>query len=287
MTEGGPPRGGIVGAIPARFASTRLPGKPLLEIGGKPMIEHVVRRVEAVRGLDRVVVLTDDERIFDAVRGFGAEVEMTPADCVSGTDRIAHAARGWDCRAVINIQGDEPLIEPEGVERLVALFGRGEGAAEPAGPSSPDEPDEPPRTVEMATLSAPLAPELLDDPNKVKVVRALDGSALYFSRAAIPYPRGAAAVAPRLHIGIYGYRRDVLLRLARLAPTPLEQSESLEQLRALENGIRIQVLEVDHAVHPGVDTADDLERVARLLAESASAASGPGVARGSSSSGDR
>lgn len=222
------------------------------------MIEHVVRRVQAVRGLDRVVVLTDDARIRDAVLAFGGEVEMTPAECASGTDRIAHAARHWDCRAVINIQGDEPLIEPEGVERLVALF------AEEAGEAG---------SIEMATLSAPLDPSMRDDPNKVKVVTAVGGDALYFSRAPIPYPRGAgprgdAGVAPRLHIGIYGYRRDVLLKLAALEPTPLEQTESLEQLRALENGIRIRVLAVDHPVHPGVDTPADLERVARLLSES-------------------
>ena len=243
---------GVVGAIPARYASSRLPGKPLRPIAGRPMIEHVVRRVERVPGLDRVVVLTDDERIRDAVLAFGGEVEMTPADCPSGTDRIAHAARAWDCRAVINIQGDEPLIDPSDVAALAALFA-------PVGQSPPRPP------VEMATLSAPAGDEHLDDPDKVKVVTALDGHALYFSRAPIPWQRHPGMAAPRLHVGIYGYRHDVLLRLAARTPTPLEQAESLEQLRALENGIRIRVLPLDHPVHPGVDTEADLDRVARLL----------------------
>ena len=246
--------GRIIGAIPARYASTRLPGKPLRSIAGKPMIEHVVRRVEQVPGLDRVVGLTDDPRIFDAVRDFGGEVEMTPEDCPSGTDRIAYAARNWDCEAVINIQGDEPLIDPSSVGLLVDLFTR--------------------RTdVEMATLSAPLELERHEDPNTVKVVTRLDGDALYFSRAPIPYPRNAFSESsvenspsgPRLHIGIYGYRKDVLLRLASLEPTPLERLESLEQLRALENGISIHVLSLDRPAHPGVDTPEDLERVASFL----------------------
>ncbi|MEO1085953.1 MAG: NTP transferase domain-containing protein, partial [Acidobacteriota bacterium] len=157
------PSGGLVGAIPARYASSRLPGKPLIPIAGRPMIEHVYRRVQAVRELDRVVVLTDDERIAEAVSGFGGEAMMTPVDCPSGTDRIAYAARAWDCHGVINVQGDEPLIDPEAVARLSRLM--------------KDDPE-----VEMATLAAPLDPERFDDPNAVKVVTALDGTALYFSR---------------------------------------------------------------------------------------------------------
>ncbi|MEM8929891.1 MAG: 3-deoxy-manno-octulosonate cytidylyltransferase [Acidobacteriota bacterium] len=251
-------RGGIVGAIPARYASTRLPGKPLLPIAGRPMIEHVVRRVESVSALDRAVVLTDDERIVDAVREFGGDVEMTPEDCVSGTDRIAWAARRWDCDGVINIQGDEPLIDVDGVARLAELLG--------------EDP-----SVEMATLAAPFADgtaadtplaERHADPNAVKVVTALDGRALYFSRAPIPFPRDGAtnaSVAPRLHVGVYAYRRDILLRLAELAPTGLERTESLEQLRALEHGITIHVLDLDHPAAPGVDTPDDLARVETLL----------------------
>ncbi len=247
-------KGRIIGAIPARYASTRLPGKPLRLIAGRPMIEHVVRRVEAVPELDRVVVLTDDSRIFDAVSAFGGEVEMTPEDCLSGTDRIAWAAKSWDCEAVINIQGDEPLIDASAVGLLARRF-QSAGGTETAPPAP-----------EMATLSAPLDPERFQDPNAVKVVTALGGKALYFSRSPIPYPRQAQAdAAPRLHIGIYGYRRDVLLRLASLPPTPLELSESLEQLRALEHGIGIEVIALDRPAHPGVDTPEDLARVESLL----------------------
>ncbi|MEM6792507.1 MAG: 3-deoxy-manno-octulosonate cytidylyltransferase [Acidobacteriota bacterium] len=240
------PDGGLVGAIPARYASTRLPGKPLLPIAGRPMIEHVYERVSRVPELDRVVVLTDDERISRAVEAFGGEVEHTPSGCPSGTDRVAHAARGWECRAVINVQGDEPMIDP----RAVSLVAR----------HMLEEPD-----AEMATLAAPLDPERSGDPDAVKVVRALSGEALYFSRAPIPFPRTPGAASPLLHVGLYGYRRDVLLRLAELPPTPLERSESLEQLRALEHGIRLRVLTLEKPAEPGVDTAADLHRARELL----------------------
>jgi len=239
-----------VGAIPARYGSTRLPGKPLLPIAGRPMIEHVYTRVAQARGLDRVVVLTDDERIARAVEAFGGEWEMTPADCASGTDRIAWAARQWSAAAVsaiINIQGDEPLIDPEEISRIAEHL-----AANPGDP--------------VVTLATPAAPEEMANPNAVKVVLARDGSALYFSRSAIPYPRGEGGAVPLKHVGIYGYQRDALLRLAGLAPTPLERGESLEQLRALENGIPIRVLIVDRA-SIGVDTAEDLERVEQILTE--------------------
>jgi 3-deoxy-manno-octulosonate cytidylyltransferase (CMP-KDO synthetase) len=240
---------GIVGAIPARYASTRLPGKPLLPIAGRPMIEHVYERVSRARGLDRIVVLTDDERIAKAVEGFGGEWEMTPPECASGTDRIAHAARRWNAAAVVNIQGDEPLIDPEAVSRIAVHLA--------------DHPGDP-----VVTLAADAAPEEMGNPNAVKVVLDLAGYALYFSRSAIPYPRqegGAMPLKyPLKHLGIYGYQREALLRLASLPQTPLERSESLEQLRALENGLRIRVLRVERA-SPGVDTREDLERVERLL----------------------
>lgn len=212
------------------------------------MIEHVYTRVATARGLDRVVVLTDDERIAEAVRSFGGECEMTPGDCASGTDRIAWAARHWEASAVINIQGDEPLIDPEGISRIAGHLA-----------ASPDDP-----VVTLATLAEPAE---MDNPNAVKVVLARDGSALYFSRSPIPYPRvspQAGGAAPLKHLGIYGYQREALLRLAGLPPTPLERSESLEQLRALENGIPIRVLVVDRG-SPGVDTAEDLERVETIL----------------------
>lgn len=211
------------------------------------MIEHVYTRVARARGLDRVVVLTDDERIARAVEGFGGDCEMTPADCASGTDRIAWAARRWDAAAVINIQGDEPLIDPEEISRIA-----GHLAAHPEDP--------------VVTLATPAAPEEMGNPNAVKVVLAQDGAALYFSRALIPYPRNEGGFAPLKHLGIYGYQRDALLRLAALPPSPLERSESLEQLRALENGMGIRVLIVERA-SIGVDTAEDLERVERILTE--------------------
>jgi 3-deoxy-manno-octulosonate cytidylyltransferase (CMP-KDO synthetase) len=234
-----------VGAIPARYGSKRLPGKPLLPIAGRPMIEHVYTRVARARGLDRVVVLTDDERIARAVEAFGGEWEMTPADCASGTDRIAWAARRWSARAVVNIQGDEPLIDPEDVSRIAEHLA-----------AAPEDP--------VVTLATPASPEEMENPNAVKVVLARDGSALYFSRAPIPYPRHQGGFAPLKHLGLYGYQREALMRLAALTPTPLERSESLEQLRALENGMLIRVLVVDRGSH-GVDTAEDLERVEKIL----------------------
>ncbi|HEY0514247.1 MAG TPA: 3-deoxy-manno-octulosonate cytidylyltransferase [Thermoanaerobaculia bacterium] len=242
----------MVGAIPARYGSTRLPGKPLLPIAGRPMIEHVYTRVARARGLSRVVVLTDDERIARAVEAFGGEWEMTPADCASGTDRIAWAARRWDTAAVagvINIQGDEPLIDPEEISRLAAHL-----AAHPEDP--------------VVTLATPASPDEMDNPNAVKVVLARDGAALYFSRAPIPFVREATRqvgeAPPLKHLGIYGYQREALLRLAGLPPAPLERAESLEQLRALENGIPIRVLVVGRGSF-GVDTAEDLARVEQIL----------------------
>ena len=257
----------IVAAIPARYGSTRLPGKPLLALAGRPMIEHVYRRVASARGLTRIVVLTDDERIARAVAAFGGEVELTPAACASGTDRIAHAARRWPgAAAVVNVQGDEPLIDPDAVSAVAEHL-----AAHPEDP--------------MVTLAAPFATvaaaELaeLANPNVVKVVVSLDGYALYFSRSAIPYARHAAAGAPAAaaedvgagaapplrHLGIYGYQRAALLRLADLPSSPLERSEGLEQLRALEHGMSIRVLLLTGPGLPGVDTREDLERVERLL----------------------
>jgi 3-deoxy-manno-octulosonate cytidylyltransferase (CMP-KDO synthetase) len=208
------------------------------------MIEHVYTAVMRAKGLDRVVVLTDDERIARAVESFGGEVEMTPADCASGTDRIAWAARNWNATAVINIQGDEPLIDPDEVAKIAAHL-----AAHPGDP--------------VVTLAMPASLEEMANPNAVKVVLGRDGAALYFSRSPIPYPRAEGA-APLKHLGIYGYQREALLRLAGLAPTPLEQSESLEQLRALENGIPIRVLIAARGA-VGVDTAEDLERVEQML----------------------
>ena len=246
----------ILGAIPARYASVRLPGKPLRTLAGKPMIEHVYRRCRQAPSLARVVVLTDDERVAEAVSEFGGECEMTPADCTSGTDRIAHAARRWDAAAIVNIQGDEPLIDPGAVEKVAHHLRE-----------NPEE--------SMVTLASPASDRDFADPNVVKVVRGRGGHALYFSRAAIPFPRREGRAERLAHVGIYGYRKDVLLRLAGLEPTPLERSEALEQLRALEHGILIRVLEVESA-EPGVDTPEDLARAeARILAQSSAPTQNP------------
>ena len=245
--ESRPAAATIIGAIPARYGSTRLPGKVLMPIAGRPMIEHVWRRASRAAGLERVVVLTDDRRIAEAAAGFGADCEMTPDDCASGTDRVAWAARSWQAAAVINIQGDEPLIEPAAIAALAEHL-----RAHPQDP--------------VATLAAPAGPGDLENPDVVKVVVDARGYALYFSRAPIPYPRGAGGAAPRCHVGIYGYQREALLRLAALPPTPLERSESLEQLRALENGIPIRVLPVERG-WSGVDTIEDLQAADRLVLE--------------------
>ena len=240
----------VVGAIPARYASQRLPGKILRPLAGRPMIEHVYRRSQDAKGLDRVVILTDDQRIVDAAVAFGAECELTPVDCASGTDRVAWAARSWDALAVVNIQGDEPLIDPAAITQLASHL--------------TEHPED-----AVVTLAAPAGPEDMDDPDTVKVVIDSAGYALYFSRSPIPYRRGAGGPAPLRHVGIYGYQRSTLLELAELEPTPLELAESLEQLRALENGIAIRVLETDGEWW-GVDTMKDLERTEEYLRENAS-----------------
>lgn len=210
------------------------------------MIEHVYARVARARGLSRVVVLTDDERIARAVERFGGDWEMTPAECASGTDRIAYALRRWrSASAVVNVQGDEPLIDPEAVSAVAAHL-----AAHPRDP--------------LVTLAVRATPDEVGNPNAVKVVVSRGGQALYFSRAAIPYRRQEGGAAPLKHLGIYGYQRAALLRLSNLPPTPLERSEALEQLRALEHGIPVRVLETDRG-SPGVDTREDLERVEQLL----------------------
>lgn len=235
----------VVGAIPARFDSARLPGKPLRVLAGRPLIEHVYRRVQQATKLDRIVVLTDDQRIVDAVEQFGGTAQMTPAECASGTDRIAVAARQWNGAAIVNIQGDEPLIEPAAIDLLAGHLR--------------DHPED-----SIVTLATPATAEDRDNPNVVKVVVDLEGIALYFSRSAIPFWRGSARPLGLRHIGIYGYQFETLMQLADLEPSALETSESLEQLRALENGIRIKVLQVDHSWQ-GVDTMEDLVRVEAML----------------------
>jgi 3-deoxy-manno-octulosonate cytidylyltransferase (CMP-KDO synthetase) len=250
----------IVAIIPARFASTRLPGKPLAEIHGKTMIQRVWERARAAKLPQRVLVATDDDRIVAAVRSFGGEAVLTSAAHATGTDRLAEAVQATDADVVVNVQGDEPLLDPAGIDAVVRPL-----LAE--------------RELPMSTLSLPLIDidEMLS-PAVVKVVTSAAGDALYFSRSPIPHVRGdggareAAAAALRLglarkHVGLYAYQRAALLRFAALAPTALERAEGLEQLRALHHGMRIRVVETDGRGTVAVDTPDDLERVRALLAE--------------------
>jgi len=242
--------------IPARYGSTRLPGKPLRLIAGRPMIEHVYERARAA-GAAQVLIATDDERIVTAAAGFGATAIMTDPAHPSGTDRLAEVASrcGFaDDDIVVNVQGDEPLLPTANVRQVAALL-----------EATPD--------AAIATLSTPLEqPEDFGDPNVVKVAVGTRGLALYFSRAPIPWPRdarlqggdGVPAGALR-HIGLYAYRVAALRRLAALAPTPLEETERLEQLRALEHGLSIVVGQAAVVPGPGVDTAEDLARVERWI----------------------
>ena len=229
--------------IPARYASTRFPGKPLANETGKYLIQHVYEQVSRARSIAQVIVATDDERIRRAVQSFGGRAVMTRADHPSGTDRVAEVAAGLDAEIIVNVQGDEPEIEPGNIDQLVRLLA--------------DDAE-----VVIGTLACPF-PAGADprDPNAVKVVLDGRGRALYFSRALVPYPRDSGGVPTAggpwlLHLGIYAYRRDFLLRLAKLPPTPLEQVEKLEQLRALENGYAIAIAVVERSA-VGIDTPAD------------------------------
>ena len=240
----------VLGVIPARYASTRFPGKPLAPIAGKPMVQHVYERVCSCAGLSGVVVATDDERIRDCVTGFGGRVVMTRADHQSGTDRLGEVAGQERHAYYVNIQGDEPLIKAEAIDRLIA-----ETQAQVA---------------VMSTLACPLDPvadaATIQDPNVVKVARAQDGYALYFSRAPIPYPRNSEHARYHKHIGIYMYMRQTLLELCKLPPSPLELAESLEQLRAMEHGVPILAVETDYSP-VGVDVPADIELAEARLRE--------------------
>ena len=237
----------ILCVIPARYASTRLPGKPLADIAGKPMIQRVYEQAKKALRPAMVLVAADHPLVAAAVTGFGGEVMMTSTDHPTGTDRLAEVARafpGFD--VIINVQGDEPLIEPSVIDQLAAAFA--------------EEPD-----LLMATLKTRADEAEYNNPNAVKVVTGLNDYALYFSRSLLPYPRVRSEnFNVYKHIGIYAYRRDFLLTYAALAPTPLEKAESLEQLRALEHGYRIKVLETGFKP-VGVDTPEDLEKVRAIL----------------------
>jgi 3-deoxy-manno-octulosonate cytidylyltransferase (CMP-KDO synthetase) len=241
----------VIGIIPARYASSRFPGKPLHPIAGKPLLQHVVEQCEQAGSLESVVVATDDARILEVAQNF-CEVEMTSPDHPSGSDRIAEVAERLSCDAVVNIQGDEPLIEPAVIEAVCAALDR----------------------CEMSTAATRIHSVTdWESPNVVKVVRDQAGRALYFSRRTIPFLRDQCERPVKeqvkefpilKHLGIYGYRRETLLRVVQFPQSPLEQAEKLEQLRALENGIPIAVELVDYD-SVGVDVPEDVELVENIL----------------------
>ncbi|MDP3850008.1 MAG: 3-deoxy-manno-octulosonate cytidylyltransferase [Luteolibacter sp.] len=244
------PKSHVLGVLPARWGSTRFPGKPLHLIAGKPLIQHVWERCGQCGRLDEILVATDDERIFRTVEAFGGKAVMTSAQHPTGTDRIAEALRAVpQASHIVNIQGDEPLIDPALIDQLADIM-----TTDPS--------------LDMATAANPLDPAdpAVSDPNVVKVVIALDGRALYFSRSPLPFFRNHAAGLPVLrHKGIYAYSRGFLERFVTWPPSPLEQAESLEQLRALENGASIKVI-LTNDTSPGVDTPEQAREIERLLA---------------------
>ncbi len=237
-----------VAVIPARYGSTRLPGKPLLDICGKPLIQRVWEVVAQVCNIDEIIVATDDDRIAKTVQDFGGKVMMTSSDCQSGSDRVREVAQTVDADVYVNVQGDEPLLEPSAIETLLEVFAQD-------------------TSVQVATLCSPISREEAQSPNQVKVVRDRAGNALYFSRAPLPFVREANETADYFgHIGIYAYRRKALCSFTSLPVSPLEQAEKLEQLRFLQAGIPIRVLEVPR-MGGGVDTQEDLERVRTVIRE--------------------
>ena len=241
----------ILGIIPARYASTRFPGKPLALIAGKPLIQHVVERCQESRILQEVIVATDDTRIWEVAQNF-CRAEMTGPEHASGTDRIAEVVQNCACDGVMNIQGDEPLIDPRVIDAVAGALAR----------------------EEMSTAAAAITEAAeWENPNVVKVVVSAAGRALYFSRRPIPYVRDAVTDAQQVaafpflkHLGLYGYRRETLLRLVKFPVSPLEAAEKLEQLRALENGLPIAVVKVNYD-GVGVDVPADIKRVEQILAK--------------------
>lgn len=251
----------VTAVIPARFGSTRFPGKPLVAKTGKPLIQHVCEQAARSRSIGRIIVATDDRRILDAVRGFGGEAVMTREDHPNGTSRIAEVAAGLDCEIVVNVQGDEPSIEPELIDAAVEALRR-----------TPEAP--------MATIASPFGPhDDPTDPNIVKVVLSTRGTALYFSRAPIPCwrdrerdlaadPKARPIAEPLKHVGLYVYRRAFLATFVGLPATPLERTEQLEQLRVLEHGYPIAVATGEAAFH-GIDTPEQYEAWVRRIASEA------------------
>jgi 3-deoxy-manno-octulosonate cytidylyltransferase (CMP-KDO synthetase) len=233
-------RAKVIIVIPARYGSTRFEGKPLAEINGKPMIYHVYQRAKKAKFVDDVIVATDDERIKNAVEKFNGKAVMTSKEHRSGTDRVAEVARSINADIIVNVQGDEPLISPEAIEQAVMPLIEN-------------------NNIVMSTLMTKIAKSIeYEDPNTVKVVTDKEGFALYFSRSLVPYPREKERLKVYKHIGIYVYRKNFLLELADMPQTSLERIEGLEQLRVLENGFKIKVIETDYN-SISVDTPRDLE----------------------------
>ena len=237
----------VLGVNPARFASSRFPGKALVSLNNKPILQHVWEKACLATSLSQVIIATDDQRIFDAAKDFGAQVVMTSSNHLSGTDRVSEAAALQSCDIVVNIQGDEPLIDPAAINLATqALI---------------DD-----SSLVMSTLKRRIdVPSEITNPNVVKVVTGFSGDAIYFSRCPIPYNRGVNEPYYK-HIGIYVYRKDFLLNYSSMPVGPLERAESLEQLRALENGHRIRVIETQYE-SLGVDTPEDLDRVIQLISQ--------------------
>ena len=230
--------------IPARMASTRFPGKPLIDLCGKPMVQWVYEKAISSGAAERVLIATPDQEIYDAATDFGAEAVLTQNDHPTGTDRIAEVALKVEADVYINVQGDEPLIDPNTIRAVATPF---------LDPS-----------IQMVSAFASLGKDFEPNPAVVKVVTDLNGMALYFSRFEIPYPRSVRNAALKGHIGIYGYRRDVLLTYPSWSQTPLELAESLEQLRFMEHGVRIKMVEVQPS-GPGIDTPEQAAEVREMM----------------------
>lgn len=234
--------------IPARYGSSRLEGKPLIKVEGKPIIQWVYEKAMQSKLADIIIVATDDERIYDAVKSFGGNVEMTSVEHKCGSDRIKEVVMRHDeISYIVNLQGDEPLIKPESIDEVIRNV---------------KEDDE----TDISTLIRKITPEEAENPNLVKCIKDNSGYALYFSRAKIPYERNVGKSEFYGHLGIYGYKRDALIRMTELPQSTYEMSESLEQLRALQNDMKIKTSVVDF-VPVGIDTKDDLEKFKKILSE--------------------
>lgn len=234
--------------IPARYGSSRLEGKPLIKVEGKPIIQWVYEKAKQSKLADMIIVATDDERIFDAVKSFGGEVEMTSTEHKCGSDRIKEVAmRHPEISFIVNLQGDEPLIKPESIDEVARNVKEDEMA-------------------DISTLIRKITPEEAENPNLVKCVVDINGFALYFSRSKIPFERNVGKSDFYGHLGIYGYKREALIKMTELPQTTYEMAESLEQLRALQNGMKIKTSVVDF-VPVGIDTAEDVEKFKKIIAE--------------------